>query len=228
MLVGSLMWATESLAGELFLFDFGIDVDGTTTCAAGPGCDVNGVFDLSGVAGVDDSGFDYFEGLGSLSVSSSGAGGHRVVLWTDHEIDQVINTFFNESGSTTGTPGAGTTWEIDEPGFVFGDIFDNFIFGALDDANDLDGCGCVDDVSMALGFDFTLAAGETATVDFLLSRDAPASGFYLTHWDSDSDDGFHMSASLAIIPGVGVPAPATLGLLALGLLGFGARRVTRS
>ena len=37
---------------DIVLFDFGINIDGTTTCDLGP-CDAN-ASDLSGVAGVDE------------------------------------------------------------------------------------------------------------------------------------------------------------------------------
>ena len=117
----ALFWSGQTLAATISLFDFGINVDGATTCNVGP-CGVQDVLNLSSVAGLDDSGFDYTTGLGTLELTLNGVGAHSVDLFLDHEIDEPINTFFNEYGMG-GTAVAGQSWEIDEPGALFGDIF---------------------------------------------------------------------------------------------------------
>ena len=56
------------------------------------------------------------DGLGSFSFDIEGAGNHSVIGWFDFEIDESINTFFNESGQAVGTARTNQSWEIDEPG----------------------------------------------------------------------------------------------------------------
>jgi hypothetical protein len=209
-------------AVEVELADWGLNVDGTTYCDLGP-CDFAGGGTLPG--SLDASGFDFSTGFGSLVVTIGGAGAHSVDFFFDHDIDAAFNTFFNELGSVTGAPGAGQSWEIDEPGFLFGDIFDNFLAGALDDSNAL---LSAEDVSMALGWDFVLAADEIATLQFLISDVMPASGFFLAQFDPDSDYTLYLSSTLRIEGGgPGVPEPGTLLLIGIGALGLAAARRRR-
>ena len=178
------LFGTSNAYGAVFdLFDFGMYLDGTTYCDIGP-CDSDTLTDLSGVPGVDDSLFDFSTGIGTLSVTTTGAGAHSVDFFVDIEIDEVVNSFFNESGAASGVSAAGQSWEIDEPGFVFGDLFDNFLVSSLDGSNGVP-AGSEDDVSMALGWDFVLGAGETSDIVFLLSTVMPTSGFFLSHTDAD-------------------------------------------
>jgi len=179
-------------------------------------------------AGVNAAGFNTTTGLGSISVSLSGAGAHFVGLFVDHEIDQAINTYFNESGAVTGAAAAGQSWEIDEPGFraPFGDIWtnltdsDNVAGSQLDNSNGI--AATTNDVSMALGWDYTLAAGQTSAITFLISETAPASGFYLTQTDPDSVDPIYFSSTLVIrTPGGAIPEPGTFALYGTGLGLFG-------
>lgn len=174
----AILLTAGSARAAVELFDFGINLDGTTSCNFGS-CDTNGLGNLSSVAGVDDSAFDFFTGLGSIAVSVTGTGAHNVDLFLDHELDDAINGFFNEIGAVGGTPAAGQSWEIDEPQFVTGDIFTNFLSSTLDNGIGTGGSGTTfpDDVAMAIGFDFTLAAGEYATISYLVSRVQP-SGFF--------------------------------------------------
>lgn len=231
----ALVWAGPASA-DIILYDFGINVDGTTTCLGGP-CTTDGVGDLSGVAGINDGGFDYISGLGTITLTLSGTGAHNVDLFLDHEMSETINTYYNESGATGGGgPMAGQSWEIDEPGYVFGDILlgdgtGTFQTSALDNFNNVP-AGLEDDVSMALGWDFTLAAGETAIATFITSESMPLIGFYLSQTDPDSAEMIYFSSMLEIRggePPTGVPEPGTVTLLGMGLLGlagFGRRRRT--
>lgn len=180
----------------------------------------------------DISGFDETTGLGSLQVTINGAGLHYVGLFVDHEIDEPVNTYFNEFGAASGLPAAGQTWEIDEPGYVFGDIRTdgvdpgNFESNALDNNNGVP-FGSEDDVAMALAWDFTLGAGEIAMIDYVLGPAVPF-GFHLIHTDPDSNASFHFSSELTIAGGPApVPEPGTILLMSTGLgglIGLGQRR----
>jgi len=201
--------ATPARAVTIGLFDWAVNVDGLF--AHPPGGDPI-------PAGVNTAGFNTTTGLGSISVAVSGAGGHFIGLFVDHDIDEASNTFFNEFGSVTGAPVAGESWEIDEPGFVFGDIYTNLQSNSLDNTNGVP-AGSEDDVSMALGWDYTLAAGETSAITFLISENLPSSGFYLTQTDPDSAASIYFSSTLTIrgTGGAVIPEPGTLALYGMGL-----------
>ena len=179
----------------------------------------------------------------------TGAGAHNVDLFLDHEIDAGINGFDNENGSSLGAPVAGLAGEIDEPGLgslqngsgglqYFGDIFENMLASTFDnsvffDAFDGQSLTPPDDVSMGLGWDFNLAAGETAVVGFTVSETDPGAGFRLQHSDPDSQESIYFFAALDITgggpgpgpgPGPGVPEPGVLWLMGAGLLALASRR----
>jgi hypothetical protein len=193
----------------------------------------DGVVTNPGVpAGVNDSLFNYTTGLGTIEATIGSAGGHFVGLFVDHEIDEAINTFFNEYGAPVNTPSLIQTWEIDEPGFgpPFGDIYDHFlasnaVVSALENANGVPST-TPNDVSMALGWNLDLTAGQQAIVTFLLSASPPSTGFYLEHIDPDSDAAIYFSSSARINPTGVADGGATLPLLLAGLasLGFAARQ----
>jgi hypothetical protein len=186
---------------------------------------------LTSASGLLDS-----EGLGTINLSVTGVGSHFLGLFVDHEVTEDLNTFFNEYGTAIGAPAAGQSWEIDEPGFdllrvPLGDIYDNFV-----DSDDLTGSaldgtngvpfGSEDDVSMALGWDVTLAAGETAVASFTLSRAQPTGGFYLSHTDPDSQTTIYFS-STQTIRGGGSNVPDggwTLAMLGASVTLMGAAR----
>jgi hypothetical protein len=192
---------------DISLFDWAGNIDGT----------------ISSPPGMDVSAFDHITGLGIISVTVSGTGSHYVGLFVDHEIDEAINTYFNETGATSGSPAAGQSWEIDEPGFVDGDIYGNLEAGDLDNGIGTSIYGNTtfpDDVSMAMGWDFDVA-DVPAIITFSLSDIAPLSGFYLVHHDPDSSASIYFSSTLVAIP---APGALMLGAIGAGCVGWLHRR----
>jgi len=165
--------------------------------------------------------------FGTLTFTDLGIttpGSHYSAVYVDAEIDQDINGFTNEYGSVAGSAAAGQSWEIDEPGFEYGDIYDNFVAGTLDKSN---GVPTPDDVAMALAWNFILADGESATVSYFLTPVQPTSGFYLAHTDPDSQASLYFYSTLTIQgggPQPTVPEPSTLLLFGVGFLGAYLRR----
>ncbi|MBL3528453.1 MAG: PEP-CTERM sorting domain-containing protein [gamma proteobacterium endosymbiont of Lamellibrachia anaximandri] len=227
--------AFSAHAGTIDLKDFAFNVDGTFSAAAVP-------------AGVDVSAFNMTTGLGIITATITGTGDHFFGGWFDHEIDQAINTPFNETGAAHGVLVAGQSWEIDEPGFgssnngsagvpYFGDIYWNIensyspsypgeVF--LDDQVFYDWVDDQiltppDDVSMAMGWEFTLADTEQMLIELVLSDTAPLSGFYLSQSDDTSPDQIFFSGSL-IRSSIPAPEPSALLLFGAGLLGLGSIR----
>ncbi|MBV1882027.1 MAG: hypothetical protein KUG82_10355 [Pseudomonadales bacterium] len=146
----------------------------------------------------------------------------------DAEIDSYLNTYFNEYGDVGDLVlGAGSedvladSWEIDEPGFVFGDIFDNLSVGGLDNSNGVS-VDAPDDVSLALGFDLgSLLDGESFGVSFEISE---INNGGLGHFDMDSADGFYFNG-FVVEPAISVMEPGSLALLFMGIVGIcGSRR----
>ncbi len=218
------MTSLSSQAAVIGLYGFSVNIDGTVT-------DVIDGYALANPApsGVDLSGFDGLgSGLGTVKFTLSGTGNHYIGAFFDHEIDEATNTYTNEIGSSTGAPAAGQSWEIDEPGWVDGDIYQNFQNSSLDNGIGTSIYGDTtfpDDVSMAMGWDFTLVAGETATVTMVVSEIQPAAGFLLTQADPDSQAGIYFYSALKIggAPPI-VPEPSVVLLLGAGLFGLGAVR----
>jgi hypothetical protein len=139
---------------EIDLWDWGINIDGTTYCLEGP-CDYDffAAGSLSSLAdlpsSIDYTDFDLSDdwstntGLGVLMISVTGPGEHSVSVYLNYDIDFSINGYVNETGSRIGTPMPGLSWEIDEIGWGLlsspgtagipysGNIFDNFVDSGL-------------------------------------------------------------------------------------------------
>jgi hypothetical protein len=201
---------STSANAAIAVFDYGFNIDGTVSVPT---------LGDAVPAAVDISGFDDLTGLGTIEVTIIGAGSHSFDAFFDHEIDEPTNSLFNELGSSSGSAAARQSWEIDEPGFFEGDIFLNFENSALDNGigtSVFGGTVFPDDVSMAMGWDFILALGESATIMMALGTVAPAD-FYLEHSDPDSNQSIFLSSRLDISP---IPVPGAIWLFGAGLFGL--------
>lgn len=190
------------------------------------------------VVGLDASAFDTATGLGTLVMTfDTGAPGtYNFDAYFDHDLH---DPFFDEYGAVVGAPAAGVSWQIDEPGFGdanrVGTIYTNTTTNLLDDTNHVPGtlsnffllCGgnggaspdanCNNDVAMALGFNFVLAAGDTAVVTLTASQTPPPSGgFFLAQTapaDGSPAQSVYLTGRLAVAP---VPEPASALLFGVG------------
>lgn len=141
-------------------------------------------------------------------------------VFLDAEIVEPGNSFFNESGALVDVSGTGAadsaadSWEIDEPGFLFGDIFGNLLAGVLDGTNAVP-AGQEDDVSLALGFSLgDVLAEERILASIELSR-SDIGG--LSHTDPDLGLTFFFNGSARVLP-ASVAEPGPLALIAAALL----------
>lgn len=204
------------------LYDWGFNLDGTTYLAPDaysrpdPGqlpSNINvSAFDFSD--GQGDGG-----GLGTVTFTLTTTGSHYVSAFFDHEIDEPDNGYTNENGAAHGSPGTDQSWQIDDP--WNSNIIDNLKAGTLNNSSTPFG---PNDVAMALGWSFTLAQDETATVSFIIDDMGPPSGFYLSQTDPDSKVTLYFRSVLAVRQGPSIPEPPTALLLSLGLAGLLASR----
>ena len=173
----------------------------------------------------DVSAFDFTTGVGTLQLIITGAGLHEVTGFFDLELADNTNSAFDDQGASLGVPGAGQSWEIDEPGYAgyaapMGDIYGNVFGGGLENANNL---ADPDDVSMAMAFAFLLAANEQAVLTFSVTDNDP-NGFRLRQFDASGADAY-LSGGLRITDRP-VPEPF-MSLLAAVAVSAGAARARR-
>ncbi len=178
-------------------------------------------------------------GLGSFRVDLNGVGTHSVIAFFNHQIG---DEEFGEFGEVFGSADSRQSWEVDEPFPDFfdptvGDIFDNFLDNSLDEINTVakptnSSPQPIFDVSMAMAWNFSLSAGQTATVEFEVSGTEPTSPFFLRQFDEDEGQSIYLSSSLTISgpPTNVIPEPASLLVWApcLGLIAIRRRRIHRS
>lgn len=202
---------SSAVASPVELFEYAFNVNGSFAHNAKPAV---------GGTTINTGSFDFTTGLGSITIDyNPGSTGNKfLIIWLNLDSDSANNTFFNEFASVSGAAPAGLSWEVDEPGYVSGDIFQNVQNGTLDNTNSVPQ-GTPDDVSIALGWNFNLAAGESATMTLNVSTNRPASGFYIRQTDPDTPADIYLSTGLRIGGGQPpvIPEPGTVVLLAGGL-----------
>lgn len=153
-----------------------------------------------------------------------------LITFLDAEWDLSTNLVSNEYAEFVGfglPPGAPpgavgfSSWEADEPGYVFGDIYTNASFlGALDNLNAVPS-SAPDDVSIALGWFITssIDPGQSLKVTVLHST-AALEG--IAHYDPDSNASLFVNGFYEILgtPANEVPEPTSAALLAAGIAVF--------
>jgi hypothetical protein len=156
-----------------------------------------------------------------VNTSAAAISGITFLSFFDAEIDESLNTFFNEYAETEGALAAGRDYEVDEPGFAFGDIVSNARAASLDGTNAVP-IGAPDDVSMALSFALgPLNPGQTARFEILLSEDGDAiGGFAIRQRDVDARSRtvitYSGTASVVTGPGPVSPVPEPGAALVFG------------
>lgn len=174
-----LLFLGSAYGDNISLQEFGINVNGVVT-------DTGTGANPFTVSGVNASGFNQSTGLGVLTFTfDPGKAGTYYVNWF---LDSELSVpFYNEFGMVNGTLPSGVSYQIDDP--WSGSIYSNFSQNSLNDTNSIPGgvdnylnnCSgpnCDGDVSLALGFSFTLTANEYAVVTIDTSTTNPG-GFNL-------------------------------------------------
>jgi hypothetical protein len=195
--------------------------------------------------GLDSSGFNTTTGEGSLTFTFDPgvAGSYFFNAWFDNELSV---PFDNEYGVVSGSPASGQSWEIGDPNAYYAylgplpappgtDPQDDTYNNTLTNTNYIPGttsnyfndctADCNGDVSMAMGFAFTLDANQQEVITLDLSETNPGSGFYLEQVHpvdpnnlTETDLYFTGSAETeSTIPPPSVPEPSTLLLLEISL-----------
>lgn len=206
-----LLGAAPAARADTTLFEYAFNVDGACYDSLGSASCA-----LASVPGsINLASFDTGTGLGTIVFTLSGAGPHTFASFFDHEIDEAANGFSNETGEALGLPApAGVSWEIDEPGYVFGDIFTHVTSNpaALDNST-IPG---PEDMSMAMGWSFDLTEFDTAVITLKLTTTDPG-GFRLHQMDPPGTPGQVYLGGNMKIENFVVPEPAYGVILALGL-----------
>jgi hypothetical protein len=216
---------------------------------------------LASIPGLTQVGFNTTTGVGTYQIKTTAIGSDFIGVFFDVP---VAIPFYNEYGAQNGVPVSGQSFEVGAPEYDVTSanqgsekIVDDLANEKLSDlvstagslSNYLNNCGanggasanpaCNDFVSLAMGFNFKLTAGETETVTFTLGTSNPG-GFSVE--DIHPVDGSNVSLQAIYLSGSavlgsapppppppGVPEPASAGLAAaaLGLLAFAKIRLSR-
>ena len=219
LLVGFSSFASFSQAGMIEIEELGLFAHGDSWAESVvdmPIGDPAQSFASQGLSLTYTNGLD-LDNIGTVvwtveNTSGSAIDDFSLFSYLNADIDFATNTFFNEHASYVGNTTA-QSYEIDEPGYVFGDIFDNLLLGELDNSNAVP-LQTPDDVSFALGFDLgRFEAGEMlqVTVDLSLNNIGG-----IMHADSDSNFSYYFNTTVTRSV-VTVSEPASFALFVIGL-----------
>jgi len=219
--------STQSMANSIDIYEFTSFINATELGSASlRDTQIGSGLNEFGSAGLTSSFVNNLNAnnLGTVSWNVTNTTGANLSnVWfsgfLDASIDELTNGFFNEQGSAAGLvigTGSGDafadSWEIDEPGFLFGDIYTNLIDNMLDNSLGFSG---FDDVALALGFNIgSLLVDETLVATFEISS-VDNGGLY--QFDPNSNDGLYLAGAVKKQTNE-VAEPETLALLGFGLL----------
>ena len=149
------------------------------------------------------------------NVSGAALAGFQFLQYTDPDVGTSYPYEYANvaNPSSLGLAGNPSSFQVSDANY--GTTFTNLASGMLSNNNDLNSAGTTGDVSFALGFNIgTLANGQTATIDVLLSDDGSSLGnFAITEVAPDyPGDGLTISGAVV------VPEPTSLVLVATGCL----------
>jgi hypothetical protein len=172
---------------------------------------------------------------GAVAVTVTNTGASTASFSVDGFFDAELSVpFFNEYANVNGTAATGQTWEVGDPNFssIIGDTAAdtlNNTNGIPAGTDNSSGTGTNGDVSFAMGFDFSLAAGQTETVTFDITTTNPG-GFNIEQVHpvdgsnpSETDAYFSGTAVPGMVgppPPPGMPEPGTLLMLGSSLCGL--------
>jgi len=215
---------SSAYAGTTALNDWCFNVNGNINlCNGGSGLMPGG----ANIAAFDTTLSPLLNNLGTATFTLGPGNGQFVLAYMDYDLDYATLGSFTDYGSVVGSLPSGFSWELDDPNVsnIFGDFAGNTLtktnnVGAASGAPNI----CCD-VTWVLGIgNINVGAGQTGTVNFLVSNTAPASGFYLQQTNSVAGDSIFMSATAKVTGGT-APEPEMLALLGIGLVAlFGARK----
>jgi len=228
-----LLAVSISMADPIDFFDWGFNINGNKYLLKSSDPSIPSVDETALPPTIDQSGFNWGSGLGSLTWNlDPGAADHYYIAsFFDFEIDQegTILGWAADKGAVNNYTDSRLSYEIDEPGYTSGDIydhllnydgyastFDNLVYNDINGANNV-----VDDGSVGMGWNFDLTADQYATITFNVTTTDPVNGFYLKQWNSETNNAVYFTSNLTIEshtpPPQGVPEPSAFSLILCGL-----------
>ena len=180
---------------------------------------------VNGSSTIYSPSFSSSTGLGTLTLTYSGAGSYNTLTLFDYDINLLTAGIYNDQGSFTGIPAispAVQSWEINDLNELATDFYNGALsnsaapFFPYDIQNNIGY-----DAAMALGYSFNLSDTQTAILSFTSSNIAPLSGFYLTQTGISSDS-LYLGSSIDIrdTGANPVPEPSTFLLLGSAIAGL--------